>query len=93
MEIRALANLRLTFASRLRRLDMLRRHLCQIDLAKGVLRFTTLNLETPFLHEKDLPQSKGGTIGFDPEKANEEFQKRMEKNDEDNNQDDDHMDE
>eukprot|EP00527_Entomoneis_sp_CCMP2396_P008767 CAMPEP_0198139362 /NCGR_PEP_ID=MMETSP1443-20131203/2683_1 /TAXON_ID=186043 /ORGANISM="Entomoneis sp., Strain CCMP2396" /LENGTH=411 /DNA_ID=CAMNT_0043801471 /DNA_START=158 /DNA_END=1390 /DNA_ORIENTATION=- len=54
-------------------LDMMKRHLCQIDLRKGVLRFTVGNEEIPFLHEKDLNQSQGGTMGFDAEKANEEL--------------------
>jgi hypothetical protein len=72
---------------------MLRRHLCQIDLAKGVLRFTTLNLETPFLHEKDLPQSKGGTIGFDADKANQALHLQMEECDDDDCPDHKDMDE
>ena len=40
-------------------------------------------LEAPFLHEKDLPISKGGTIDFDPEKSNKMVEKRMERMDTD----------
>mmetsp|Transcript_1100 Transcript_1100/g.2358 ORF Transcript_1100/g.2358 Transcript_1100/m.2358 type:complete len:414 (+) Transcript_1100:64-1305(+) len=69
-------------------LDMLKRHLCQIDLAKGVLRFTVGNEEIPFLHEKDLDQSQGGTRGFDAEKANKEIQELMNKGDSDKKDDD-----
>mmetsp|Transcript_16647 Transcript_16647/g.46609 ORF Transcript_16647/g.46609 Transcript_16647/m.46609 type:complete len:502 (+) Transcript_16647:105-1610(+) len=58
-------------------LDMLKRHLCTIDLQKGVLRFqlpSDRSLETPFLHEKDLPESKGGTKGFDADRSNAEVE-------------------
>jgi len=41
-------------------LDMLKRHLCQLDLRSGVLRFTVGNEEIPFLHEKDLSQTQVG---------------------------------
>jgi len=49
-------------------LDMLRRHRFCIDLARGELTFHEGSnvCATPFLHEKDLPQHKGGTQGFDP---------------------------
>mmetsp|Transcript_22242 Transcript_22242/g.27193 ORF Transcript_22242/g.27193 Transcript_22242/m.27193 type:complete len:386 (+) Transcript_22242:166-1323(+) len=49
-------------------LDMLKRHRATIDLVEGVLRFQGASgfVSTPFLHEKDLPESKGGTKGFDP---------------------------
>lgn len=52
-------------------LDMLKRHRANIDLVEGVLKFQGANgfVSTPFLHEKDLPQNKGGTKGFDPNKA------------------------
>lgn len=60
-------------------LDMLKRHRCRIDLAKNVLVFGTTGqeMETPFLHEKDLDESKGGTKGFDADKANKELEERM----------------
>ena len=57
-------------------LDMLKRHLCQIDLEQQCLRFRLAPgkyMSTPFLHEKDLAEDKGGTKGFDLEKANQEF--------------------
>lgn len=57
-------------------LDMLKRHRCNIDLSKNVLQFGGLG-ETPFLHEKDLDESKGGTKGFDAEKSNMEIEKMM----------------
>lgn len=65
-------------------LDMLKRHRCSIDLAKNVLRFTLgasggETMEAPFLHEKDLPTSKGGTMDFDAEKENAEVEARLEK--------------
>ena len=53
-------------------LDMLKRHLCCIDLSQACLRFTQIRLdgttdppqylEVPFLHEKDLLPSQGGTM-------------------------------
>ena len=59
--------------------QMLKRHRCNIDLEKNVLCFCLANgkMETPFLHEKDLDESKGGTKGFDASKANEELEKMM----------------
>lgn len=64
-------------------LDMLKRHRCCIDLAKSVLRFALGGagevMEAPFLHEKDLPKSKGGTMDFDAEKENAEVEARLEK--------------
>jgi hypothetical protein len=57
-------------------LDMMKRHTCQIDLERQVLKFRlapTEYMETPFLHEKDLDESKGGTKGFNAEKANQEL--------------------
>lgn len=52
-------------------LDMLKRHRATIDLAGGQLIFQMPNgtASTPFLHEKDLPESKGGTKGFNPDAA------------------------
>lgn len=66
-------------------LDMLKRHRCSIDLAKNVLRFTLGHgggaggetmMEAPFLHEKDLPTSKGGTMGFDADSENAKIEAR-----------------
>jgi hypothetical protein len=57
-------------------LDMMKRHTCQIDLERGCLKFRLAPgeyMETPFLHEKDLDESKGGTQGFNAEKANQEL--------------------
>eukprot|EP00980_Cylindrotheca_fusiformis_P005587 scaffold1184_cov132-Cylindrotheca_fusiformis.AAC.8 len=68
-------------------LDMLKRHTCSIDLEKGMLKFRLSPgqyMETPFLHEKDLDESKGGTKGFDADKANEELRKAQEKFDKEN---------
>jgi DNA damage-inducible protein 1 len=65
-------------------LDMLKRHLCHIDLEHHCLKFQLAPgkyMEAPFLHEKDLDQSKGGTKGFDANKANE----KLLKEDDDNN--------
>ena len=74
-------------------LDMLKRHRCKIDLEINALVFSITKsngdvdyMEAPFLHEKDLDQSKGGTKGFDADKSNEEFTRRMLT--EDNNDDD-----
>lgn len=57
-------------------LDMMKRHTCQIDLERGVLKFRLAPgeyMETPFLHEKDLDETKGGTQGFNAERANQEL--------------------
>jgi hypothetical protein len=57
-------------------LDMLKRFKCNIDLGEGKLKFRIGPdefLETDFLHEYDLDISKGGTKGFDANKANEEL--------------------
>jgi len=66
-------------------LDMLKRHRCSIDLAKNALVFplglTGESMEAPFLHEKDLPTSKGGTMGFDAARENAELEARWEKMD------------
>lgn len=60
-------------------LDMLKRHRCNIDLEHSQLVFNTEHgkIVTPFLHEKDLSESKGGTKGFDYEKSNRELEKMM----------------
>jgi len=57
-------------------LDMLKRFNCSIDLLEHKLKFRLggSTLETPFLHEKDLDESKGGTKGFDAHKANRELE-------------------
>ena len=63
-------------------LDMLKRHQCQLDLGSGQLKFRLAPgqyLETPFLHEKDLDESKGGTKGFNAEKANKELEEAQRK--------------
>lgn len=63
-------------------LDMLKRHRCCIDLGANALRFATVGggtMEAPFLHEKDLPTSKGGTKGFDAARENAEVEARLEK--------------
>lgn len=65
-------------------LDMMKRHLCVLDLGSRCLKFQTAPgqyQEAPFLNEKDLDQSKGGTKDFEPEKANEEYKKMMEEGD------------
>uniref|UniRef100_A0A7S2W4P4 Aspartic peptidase DDI1-type domain-containing protein n=1 Tax=Eucampia antarctica TaxID=49252 RepID=A0A7S2W4P4_9STRA len=76
-------------------LDMLKRHRCKIDLGSNALVFSISKndgdieyMEAPFLHEKDLEESKGGTKGFNADKSNEELTKRMLEV----NQDDDNMD-
>ena len=38
-------------------LDMLKRHLCVIDLREGVLALGSAGAKVPFLSEKDLPSS------------------------------------
>lgn len=60
-------------------LDMLKRHRCNIDLENFQLVFNTEDgkIITPFLHEKDLSESKGGTKDFDYEKRNEEVDQMM----------------
>ena len=58
-------------------LDMMKRHLCQIDLQNGCLNFPVAGVKVPFLHEKDLSESQGGTRGFDAEKANLEIQEML----------------
>jgi DNA damage-inducible protein 1 len=65
-------------------LDMLKRHTCCIDLEQGNLKFRLAPgeyLETPFLHEKDLDESKGGTKGFSADKANQELEDAQRKYD------------
>lgn len=60
-------------------LDMLKRHRCNIDLARNVLVFNSCStsvLETPFLHEKDLLESKGGTKDFNAEASDVEIDKK-----------------
>jgi len=63
-------------------LDMLKRHLCSIDLEEGCLKFRLepgKYFDTPFLHEKDLDESKGGTKGFNAEKANQDLMEAQKK--------------
>jgi len=61
-------------------LDMLKRFHCNIDLQRNVLVFSVGSdkMETPFLHEKDLAETKGGTKGFDADKSNMEIEKMRE---------------
>lgn len=69
-------------------LDMLKRHRCKIDLERNVLSFGIEDgkeMFTPFLHEKDLDETKGGTKGFDADQANVELQKIIEKSMEEGN--------
>lgn len=69
-------------------LDMLKRHTCSIDLENQVLKFRLAPghyMETPFLHEKDLDPSQGGTKGFDAEKANQELEELQRKHEEEEN--------
>lgn len=58
-------------------LDMLKRHRCNIDLARNALAFRvgSNTFEANFLHEKDLDESKGGTRGFNADKNNAELEK------------------
>ena len=66
-------------------LDMLKRHTCSIDLETGNLKFRIAPgqyLQTPFLHEHELDESKGGTKGFDAEKNNQRLMDAMKKHDE-----------
>lgn len=68
-------------------LDMMKRHLCTLDLEQSVLKFRLgpgRYLAAPFLHEKDLTQAQGGTRGFDADKANEDLLKLHAKHDESN---------
>ena len=77
-------------------LDMLKRHTCSIDLENQVLKFRLAPgtyMETPFLHEKDLDETQGGTKGFDADKANEELAELQRKREEDGGDDDDDKDE
>ena len=71
-------------------LDMLKRHRCTIDLGTNVLRFSIgtggETMEASFLHEKDLPISKGGTMDFDPDMANKLMEERLEKMDTDDDE-------
>lgn len=63
-------------------LDNLKRFTCSIDLELNVLRFKLgpgEYMSTPFLHEKDLAEDKGGTQGFDADKANEELMEMRKK--------------
>jgi len=63
-------------------LDMLKRHRCKIDLERNVLAFRLEDgkeMVTPFLHEKDLDATKGGTKGFDAEQSNIELQQTIER--------------
>lgn len=61
-------------------LDMLKRHQCNIDLQKNVLRIGTTGTETPFLPENVLPECArlSGTASEDEAKALEESMKLAE---------------
>ena len=69
--------------NRLFGLYMLKRHRCCIDLGRNVLKFPMAGygagMEADFLHEKDLLVEKGGTLGFDAERENAEFEAHWEK--------------
>ena len=71
-------------------LDMLKRHRCCIDLGSNVLKFPLAGggegMEAPFLHEKDLPVEKGGTLGFDAERENAEVTARWEEMEKEENE-------
>ena len=61
-------------------LDMLKRHRCKIDLENNRLVFSIEDgkeMSTPFLHEKDLDETKGGTKGFNADQANKELQNEI----------------
>ena len=64
-------------------LDMMKRHVCSVNLQKGVLQFPLAGVEIPFLHEKDLGTEQGGTRGFDANKANQEVEEFLRKEQED----------
>jgi hypothetical protein len=69
-------------------LDMLKRHQCCIDLEHQKLQFRLgpgQYFDAPFLHEKDLDESKGGTKGFNATKANEEIDEARRKQEEQEN--------
>jgi Aspartyl protease len=67
-------------------LDCLKRFKCMIDLGEGKLKFRLGDsiMETPFLHEKDLDESKGGTKGFCANRANQELMEAQRKYEEEN---------
>lgn len=73
-------------------LDMMKRHVCSVNLQKGVLEFPLAGVEIPFLHEKDLNKEQGGTRGFDANKANQELDEFLLKEEEDGGGGDDKKD-
>mmetsp|Transcript_1447 Transcript_1447/g.3015 ORF Transcript_1447/g.3015 Transcript_1447/m.3015 type:complete len:106 (-) Transcript_1447:217-534(-) len=69
-------------------LDMLRRHKCKIDLELNALVLVIARAQgggpdehylAPFLHEHDLDETKGGTLGFDADRANKELEELQKK--------------
>ncbi|KAG7341431.1 aspartyl protease [Nitzschia inconspicua] len=68
-------------------LDMLKRFNCMIDLLDGTLKFQLgdKTMSTPFLHEKDLDESKGGTKGFNADLVNQEWMAAQQKYEETKN--------
>ena len=68
-------------------LDMLKRFNCMIDLGDGTLKFRLGDkvMSTPFLHEKDLDESKGGTKGFNADLVNQEWMAAQQKYEESKN--------
>jgi hypothetical protein len=68
-------------------LDMLKRFNCMIDLGDGTLKFRLgdKTMSTPFLHEKDLDESKGGTKGFNADLVNQEWMAAQQKYEETKN--------
>lgn len=68
-------------------LDMMKRHLCQLDFQKGNISFYISHIQqymsVPFLHEKDLTIEQGGTLGFNAQQSNDELMQQEQENDND----------
>jgi hypothetical protein len=65
-------------------LDMLKRFRCNIDLGNNVLMFTIdgKKVNAPFCNEFELPESKGGTKGFNADSSNAEMERVMKESEE-----------